>query len=113
MKLKRKGVYICNVLKCRQPQNRSPLPSELIACQDYLTKQLEIIQPKVICALGKFSAQLLTGSQEPISELRGCFFNYQGSKLMPTFRPAYLLRNPAAKKIVWQDMKKIMEELKQ
>lgn len=112
MGFRRGDVYICNVLKCRPPQNRSPLPSEMIACQDYLNKQLEIIKPKVVCCLGKFSTQLLTGFQEPISKLRGRFFDYQGIKLMPTFHPAYLLRNPSGKKLVWQDMKKIMEELK-
>ncbi len=111
MGFKRGDVYICNVLKCRPPQNRSPLPSEIVACQDYLNKQLEIIKPKVICALGKFSAQLLTNSEEPISRLRGRFFDYQGIKLMPTFHPAYLLRNSSGKKLVWQDMKKIKKEL--
>jgi DNA polymerase len=88
------------------------LPSEIVACKDYLKQQLEIIKPKIICALGKFSAQLLTRSHEPITQLRGHFLDYEGIKIMPTFHPAYLLRNPSAKRLLWEDMKKIKDELK-
>lgn len=111
MKLKRKDVYIANIVKCRPPNNRNPLPTEILSCEEYLTAQINIIKPRVICALGKVSAQTLLKSQTPISRLRGRFYDYQGTKLMPTFHPAYLLRNPADKNLVWQDMKKIMKEL--
>ena len=112
MELKREEVYICNVLKCRPPANRSPLPEEVARCHQTLWKQLNIIRPKIICALGKFAAQTLLDSQEPISNLRGKFFEIQGIKIMPTYHPAYLLRNPKDKKIVWEDMKKIRDHLK-
>ncbi|MCG2677689.1 uracil-DNA glycosylase, partial [bacterium] len=112
MGLKRKDVYISNVLKCRPPQNRNPLPSEVAACQDYLRQQLEIISPRVICCLGKFSCLLLLNQDAPISRLRGQFQDFRGIKVMPTFHPAYLLRNPAAKRLVWEDMQKIMTELR-
>lgn len=111
MKLKRKDVYICNILKCRPPQNRSPLPSEIIACQDYLRQQLELINPKVICCLGKFACSALLNQDFPITKLRGNFLDFRGIKVMPTFHPAYLLRNPSAKRLVWEDMRKIMAEL--
>ncbi len=111
MKLKRKDVYICNILKCRPPQNRSPLPSEIIACQDYLRQQLELINPKVICCLGKFACSALLNQDFPITKLRGNFLDFRGIKVMPTFHPAYLLRNPSAKRLVWEDMRKVMAEL--
>lgn len=110
--LKREEVYICNVLKCRPPANRSPLPQEVAQCNQTLWKQLDIIRPKIICALGKFAAQTLLNSQEPISKLRGKFLEIQGIKIMPTYHPAYLLRNPQDKKIVWEDMKKVRDYLK-
>ena len=112
IKLKRGDVYICNVLKCRPPENRNPAPEEISNCQDYLKRQISIIRPRVICTLGKFATQALADSLLPISKLRGKFYDYQGIKVMPTFHPAYLLRNPAAKKLVWQDMKKIARELR-
>ena len=111
MKLKRENVYIANCLKCRPPNNRSPLPTEIVTCNPILTRQIEIIQPKIICALGKFAAQTLLRSEEPISRLRGRFFDLNGVRMMPTFHPTYLLRNPADKKLVWEDMQKIMKEL--
>ncbi len=112
MKLSREDVYIANCLKCRPPQNRNPLPEEISSCNPILQKQIDIIQPKIICALGKFAAQTLLATEEPISRLRGRFFDWrEGIKLMPTFHPAYLLRNPDDKKFVWEDMKKIMKEL--
>jgi len=112
MGLKRRDVYITNIVKCRPPQNRNPLPTEILSCEDYLKRQIEIIKPKVVCALGKVAAQALLKTQEPITRLRGKFFFYKGIKVMPTFHPAYLLRNPQDKRLVWQDMKKIMAELK-
>lgn len=111
MKLKREDVYIANCLKCRPPNNRSPLPSEIVTCKPILMRQIEIIQPKIICALGKFAAQTLLETDQPISRMRGRFFDWNGIKVMPTFHPAYLLRNPADKKLVWEDMQKIMKEL--
>lgn len=111
MKLTREQVYIANILKCRPPQNRDPVPTEIATCSPILMKQIEIIQPKVICALGKFAAQTLLGVETPISRLRGRFHDWHGLKLMPTFHPAYLLRNPDDKKYVWADMQKIMREL--
>ncbi|MCK4859741.1 MAG: uracil-DNA glycosylase [Candidatus Omnitrophica bacterium] len=110
--LKREDIYIANILKCRPPGNRNPLPSEIENCLPYLKKQIEIIQPSVICALGKFAAQTLLNSDTPISQLRGKFYNYQGAKLIPTFHPAYLLRNPQGKIPVWEDMKKIKAKLR-
>ncbi len=112
MKLTRKDVYICNILKCRPPENRNPLPSEIVACQDYLKAQLELINPKIICCMGKFACSVLLNSDLPITKLRGNFLDYCGIKTMPTFHPAYLLRNPDAKRLVWEDMQKIMAELK-
>jgi uracil-DNA glycosylase family 4 len=111
MKLTREQVYIANCLKCRPPGNRNPLPSEIASCNPILERQIAIIRPKVICALGKFAAQTLLGADTPITKLRGRFFEFRDAKLMPTFHPAYLLRNPADKKLVWQDMKLIMKEL--
>jgi DNA polymerase len=112
MGFKRKDVYICNVLKCRPPQNRNPLPSEIIACQDYLRQQLEIISPKIVCCLGRYACNFLSKEDVSITKLRGKFQEFNGMKIMPTFHPAYLLRNPSAKHLVWQDMQKIMAELK-
>ncbi len=113
MGLERKDVYICNILKCRPPENRNPESDEIAACEPFLIKQLEAIQPRVICAMGKFAAQTLLKTGTAISMLRGRFHSYHGIKLMPTYHPAYLLRNPGAKKQVWEDAQIIMEELKQ
>lgn len=112
MGLRREDVYIANILKCRPPNNRAPLPDEIVACADNVRRQLEIINPKVICTLGKFASQTLLNTDTPISALRGNFYEYNGIKVMPTFHPAYLLRNPPDKKLVWSDMKKIMKELR-
>jgi uracil-DNA glycosylase family 4 len=111
MGLKREDVYIANILKCRPPENRNPLPEEIECCSPYLLEQVRIIGPKVICALGKFSSQTLLNTETPISQLRGNFHDYHGTKLMPTYHPAYLLRNPSEKKTVWEDMKKIAKEM--
>jgi len=112
MGLSREEVYIANIIKCRPPENRNPQPDEIAACSPFLIKQVETIRPKVICALGTFSAQTLLETQQKISALRGKFHDYHGVKVLPTFHPAYLLRNPNEKKSVWEDLKKIMEELK-
>ena len=101
----RKDVYIANVIKCRPPQNRNPEPDEVDTCEPFLFKQIDIIKPKVIVALGKFGAQTLLRTLDPISRLRGRVYDYRGAKLVPTFHPAYLLRNPASKREVWADMK--------
>jgi DNA polymerase len=109
--LERDQVFIGNVLKCRPPGNRNPEPSEMAACSPYLMAQILLIQPKVICTLGKFASQVLLETETPISRLRGSFHDFKGIKLMPTYHPAYLLRNPGAKKLVWEDMKIIAGEL--
>jgi len=111
MKLERKDVYICNILKCRPPGNRNPRPDEIAACEPFLIKQLSAIKPQVICALGTFAAHTLLKSETPITALRGRFHQYQGIALMPTYHPAYLLRNPSAKKTVWDDVQLIMKRL--
>lgn len=109
--LKREDVYICNVIKCRPPENRNPLPEEIEACEPFLIKQIEVIKPKVICALGKFAAQTLLKTESPISALRGSFQDYHGVPLMPTYHPAFLLRNPKMKRQVWEDMQLIQKVL--
>jgi DNA polymerase len=111
MGLTRQDVYICNILKCRPPGNRNPKPDEITTCEPFLVKQLQVIQPKVICALGSFAAHTLLKTEVPITVLRGRFHTYQGIQLMPTYHPAYLLRNPGAKKQVWEDMQMIMKTL--
>jgi uracil-DNA glycosylase family 4 len=112
IELKREDVYIANVIKCRPPQNRNPEPDEVEQCEPFLFRQIDVIKPKVIVALGKFGAQTLLRTLEPISRLRGRVFDYRGSKLIPTFHPAYLLRNPSSKREVWEDMKLVRSLLK-
>ena len=104
--LKREQVYIANVIKCRPPGNRNPEPDEVEQCEPFLFRQIDVVKPKVVIALGKFAAQCLLKTNEPITRLRGRVFNYRGASLIPTFHPAYLLRNPQAKRDVWEDMKK-------
>ena len=111
MKLTRDDVYIANVIKCRPPENRNPEQDELDACRPYIRRQVEIIQPKVIVTLGRFALQSLLEKSYAISSVRGQWLDYNGIKVMPTYHPAYLLRNPAAKKEVWADMKKVIAEL--
>lgn len=111
MKLTRQDVYIANILKCRPPDNRMPLPTEILACEENIKRQIDIIKPAVICTLGKFASQTLLRTQIPITALRGRFQDYNGIKVMPTFHPAYLLRNPQDKRLVWEDMKKVQKEL--
>ena len=98
-------------MKCRPPQNRNPQPDEIETCEPFLLGQVNAIAPKMICTLGKFAAHTLLKTETPISKLRGNFFDYDGVTLMPTYHPAYLLRNPHAKKDVWADMKKLHAEL--
>ena len=112
MELTRDEVYIANVIKCRPPGNRNPSSFEIETCEPFLQKQIELIKPKVICALGTFAAQTLLRTNQRISILRGRFHDYHGVKLMPTYHPAYLLRNPHGKRDVWEDMKKIVAELR-
>ncbi|MBN2179671.1 MAG: uracil-DNA glycosylase [Deltaproteobacteria bacterium] len=111
MGLTRSNVYICNILKCRPPGNRNPRPEEIHICEPFLIQQLQAIRPKVVCAMGTFAAKTLLQTEMPISKLRGRFHAYQGIDLMPTYHPAYLLRNPGGKKLVWSDMQMIMELL--
>ena len=103
--LTREDVYIANVIKCRPPQNRNPEFDEIAECEPFLFRQVDTIKPKVIVALGKFAAQTLLRTEDPISRLRGRIFDYRGAKLIPTFHPAYILRNPSSKRDVWEDMK--------
>lgn len=113
MGLTRDEVYISNVVKCRPPKNRAPLPGESSTCKtNLLFKELEIIQPQIICTLGATAAKQLLGQDIAISRIRGTFINFNGYTIMPTFHPAYLLRDPRKKREVWEDMKKIMEKLK-
>ncbi len=107
--LSREGVYIANIIKCRPPQNRNPELDEIQSCHPFLMKQISVIQPKIICALGTFSAQTLLKTDTKITALRGKFFDLEGIKVMPTYHPAFLLRNPERKREVWEDMKKIVE----
>jgi uracil-DNA glycosylase len=111
IEMKREDVYICNILKCRPPGNRNPEPDEIAACDQFLFRQIASVKPKVICALGTFSAQTLLRAKQPISALRGNFFEYRGARLMATFHPAYLLRNPNEKRKVWEDVQKIRDYL--
>ena len=111
MKISRSEVYICNVIKCRPPGNRNPEPEEVAECSPFLQAQIDAVRPEVIVALGKFAAQTLLASAEPISRLRGRWGDYRGIPLMPTFHPAHVLRNPAFKKEVWADIKQVMERL--
>lgn len=108
----RHDVYICNVVKCRPPGNRNPEPDEIAACEPFLKKQLGAIGPRMIVALGKFAAQCLLRDETPISRLRGNFRSYEGIALMPTFHPAYLLRDPTKKKEAWDDLKAVLASLK-
>ncbi len=111
MRLRREDVYIANVVKCRPPRNRDPEPDEVASCEPFLDRQIELVKPRVIVALGKFAAQTLTRSAVPVSRLRGHWHDYRGIRLMPTFHPAYLLRNPADKRLVWDDIKSVLREL--
>lgn len=110
--LTREQVFIANTLKCRPPGNRQPQPQEIENCWPFLEKQIQLIKPEILCALGNFAAQTLLKSSSTISKLRGKFHDYNGIKMMCTFHPAYLLRNPEEKRKVWEDMKMIHAELR-
>jgi DNA polymerase len=109
--MKREEVYICNIVKCQPPGNRQPLPDEAGNCREYLERQLELIRPKFICALGATAAQNLLGTSLSISRLRGRFQDYRGIPVMCTFHPAYLLRSPEKKREVWEDMKALLQRM--
>ncbi|MFQ5693757.1 MAG: uracil-DNA glycosylase family protein [Nitrospinota bacterium] len=109
--LRREDVYICNVIKCRPPENRNPQPDEVAACEPFLIRQLKSLRPKVILAMGKFASQTLLNTEERISALRGNFREYQGVPVMPTYHPAYLLRNQSQKRAVWEDLQKVHKAL--
>ncbi len=108
--LTRKQVYICNIVKCRPPGNRNPETGEIDTCFPFLERQIAAIKPDYICALGAIAAQTLLNTTEPISKLRGRFHQYKGIKVIATYHPAYLLRNPEKKRDVWEDMKMLMKE---
>jgi len=111
MGVRREDVYIANVVKCRPPGNRNPEPDEIAACSPFLRQQIAAVRPKVIVALGKFAAQTLAGVDTPITRMRGRWHEFEGTKLMPTFHPSYLLRNPSAKREVWEDIQAVMREV--
>jgi uracil-DNA glycosylase family 4 len=109
--MKREDVYICNILRCRPPDNRLPLPNEAHNCREYLERQLELVRPKYLCALGACAAQNLLGTTLSIGRLRGRFHDYHGIPVLCTYHPAFLLRNPEKKKDVWEDMKKLLAHM--
>ncbi len=111
MGLRRADVYICNVIKCRPPDNRNPEADEVAACEPFLMRQIDLVQPRAIVALGTFAVQALLKVKTPISRLRGNWHEVRGVKLMPTFHPAYLLRSPGEKRVVWQDIQEVMKLL--
>ena len=111
--LTRDEVYIANVVKCRPPGNRNPEPGEVQTCEPFLFRQIDVIRPKVVVALGAFAIHTLLGTNQAISRLRGRVYEYRGAKLVPTFHPAFLLRSPDRKRDVWEDMKKVRSLLAQ
>jgi len=111
MGMTRAEVYICNVIKCRPPENRNPEPDEVAACEPFLFRQIDLVRPRVIVGLGTFAVQAVLKLKTPISKLRGNWHEVRGIKLMPTFHPAYLLRNPGDKRLVWSDIQQVMKAL--
>ncbi|HUY27558.1 MAG TPA: uracil-DNA glycosylase [Candidatus Binataceae bacterium] len=111
MGMTRAEVYICNVIKCRPPENRNPEPDEVAACEPFMMRQIELVKPRVIVGLGAFAVQAVLKLKTPISKLRGVWHDVNGVRMMPTFHPAYLLRNPGDKRLVWQDVQQVMKEL--
>jgi len=111
MGMSRAEVYICNVVKCRPPENRNPEPDEVVACEPFLFRQIDLVRPQVIVGLGTFAVQSLLKVKTPISRLRGTWQQVRGIRMMPTFHPAYLLRNPAEKRTVWADIQEVMKML--
>jgi DNA polymerase len=110
IRLRREDVYIANVVKCRPPDNRTPEPDEIETCSPFLQRQIAAVRPRFICTLGACAAQALLRTRTPISRLRGRFHVLDGMRVLPTFHPAYLLRNPEHKREVWEDMKLLMAE---
>jgi len=111
MGLKRADVYICNVVKCRPPENRNPEPDEVAACEPFMLRQIELVRPRAIVGLGTFAVQSILKVKTPISKLRGNWHEVRGIAMMPTFHPAYLLRNPGDKRLVWADIREVMKFL--
>ncbi|RME40523.1 MAG: uracil-DNA glycosylase [Deltaproteobacteria bacterium] len=111
MGLDRSQVYICNVVKCRPPNNRDPEDDEIAACEPFLLRQLKVIEPEIIVTLGRYASQTLLRDSSPMGRLRGQWHSYQGIPVMPTWHPAYLLRNPEKKRDVWEDMKMVLRRL--
>ncbi len=111
MQMKREQVYIANIVKCRPPGNRDPEPDEVAACEPFLAAQIRAVAPRVIVTLGKYASQTLLGVTTPITRLRGRWSDYRGTPVMPTYHPAYLLRNPAEKRPVWEDIQEVLEWL--
>ncbi len=111
MGMTRAEVYICNVIKCRPPENRNPEADEVAACEPFLFRQIDLVRPRVIVGLGTFAVQAVLKLKTPISKLRGTWHEVRGIKMMPTFHPAYLLRNPSEKRVVWADIQEVMKEL--
>jgi DNA polymerase len=112
MKMRREDVYICNVIKCRPPDNRDPTPDEKRQCEPYLVRQIQLVRPKVIVALGGHAAKTLLKTDAPTGKLRGKWHFYDGIPLRVTFHPAYLLRNPADKRLTWEDVQEVMNVLR-
>ena len=110
--MKREEVYICNIVKCRPPNNRTPLPDEIETCSPFLLRQIRTIKPRLVCCLGAPAVKTLLGVREGITKIRGRFYDFQGTKALPTFHPAYILRNPREEKILREDFQKIVEFLK-
>ncbi|MBI4531730.1 MAG: uracil-DNA glycosylase [Candidatus Latescibacteria bacterium] len=113
IEIKREEVYICNLVKCRPPENRTPLTDEIETCNPFLTAQLNLINPKIICAMGTPATQTLLRTKKGITELRGRFHDLNGIPVMPTYHPAYLLRNPAKKRECWEDMKLVRDRYRE
>jgi uracil-DNA glycosylase len=111
MGMTRAEVYICNVIKCRPPENRNPEADEVAACEPFLLRQIDLVRPRVIVGLGTFAVQAVLKLKTPISKLRGIWHEVRGIKMMPTFHPAYLLRNPGEKRLVWSDIQEVMKVL--
>ena len=108
MKLSREAVYICNIVKCRPPENRNPLPDEIESCIPFLERQIDTVAPEFICTLGAVATRALLRTGAPVSRLRGRFHDYRGIRVMPTYHPAFLLRHPEKKRETWEDMKMLM-----
>ncbi|HET9226847.1 MAG TPA: uracil-DNA glycosylase [Thermoanaerobaculia bacterium] len=111
--LRREDIYIANILKCRPPGNRDPQPDEVAACRGYLEKQIDLVKPRVIVALGRIAAQTLLGNESPIGQMRGQWFRVRGIPAMVTYHPAALLRNPGLKRPTWEDMQQVRDRLRE